>query len=89
MAIGALVTGIFGFLSGSFVMCCGLLGSIISIPVALTAIILSYVEWTKINRGQSPQQGKVMVMIGGVLGGLTMAWNLLVGGLILLIILAG
>ena len=89
LAIGALVAGILSFISGSLVLCCGVFGSLFSVPVALAAMVMAYMDWTKIQSGQSSQKGKPMVIIGGVLGALIMVLNIGMFGLFVVMLLVG
>lgn len=70
MAIASLITGILSILSASLLLCCGALGTLVSGPLAIAAVVLAYSDWSKIQVGQSSSSGKVMVIIGGGLGAL-------------------
>ena len=64
LAVATLIAGISGW---TFVP---LLGS-------LAAVIMGFIEWNNIKNGQSSEQGKIFVIIGASLGGVSLAIYLL------------
>lgn len=79
MAIASLVTGILSFVSaGIFFVCCGffaVIGTVVSGPLALASVVLAYIDWRRINNGESPEAGKTMVFAGGGIGALCLLLN--------------
>jgi hypothetical protein len=75
MAIAALVLGILGF------CCCGFI-------TGVPALIIGWIENSKINRGESSQRGKGFAIVGIVLGVVSLVfaclgllWTFFFGGL--------
>ncbi len=67
LAVISLALGI-----ASIVCCFPLLGS----ALAIAAVILGIIELNNIKNGKSSPQGRVMAIIGLVLGGLAIAWSI-------------
>ncbi len=83
MAIGAVIAGVVGVMASGLGLCCCLTAPV-GFIAAVAAMAMAYMEYQKIETGESSEKGRVLVMVGGGLGAVSLLLNLGTLGLFVL-----